>query len=144
MNKSGLVKFGYVVALWFAFNMLFIAQAIHYYGLHKARYVLCLLALEVVLVALTALIARSRKVGLPALIALSLALGFIPYEYGIPFLLDAFSHVMEGCSGAGCGLTAVVRLVKSFVPAAAYFLLLLPMLKLGRTKAGPGSLLDRS
>ncbi|NUO78359.1 MAG: hypothetical protein HOQ32_20410 [Lysobacter sp.] len=128
------MKLSYIVALWVAFNVLFMAQTIYYYGLHKVRYVFYLVALEVALMVLTALVIRSRRVGLPVLIALSLALGFIPYEYGIPFLLSALEGVIENCNGIECNASSIIRVMKAFALSAAYFLLLLPMLKLKQTK----------
>lgn len=131
-----IAKFGYVVALWVAFNTLFVAQTIYYYQLHKVRCLSYLLVLQLVLIALTVLVVRSRKVGLPVSIALSFALGLIPYEYGIPFLQTAFGGLIESCSGAGCDMTYVVHLAKSFALSTVYFLLLIPMVKL--KKAGQG------
>lgn len=136
MGVFGIAKFGYVVALWIAFNTLFAAQTIYYYQLHKVRCLSYLLVLELVLIALTVLVVRSRKVGLLVSIALSFALGLIPYEYGMPFLQAAIDGVIESCSGAECDMSYVVQLAKSFALSTVYFLLLVPMMKLKQAVPG--------
>lgn len=128
MNHWRIIKAGYAVMLWIAFNMLFSVQTMYGYGSrHELRYLLYLIAVEIVLVVVTIWIGKSRRVGLPTLILLSLLLGFIPYENGLPHLVSAIGNAQDGCSRFMCETTSIVRLMWSFTPSAAFFLMLLPL-----------------
>lgn len=134
MNQRRIVKVGYAVALWISFNIMFVVQTVHYYDFHEVRYFLYFMGVEIVLMVLTVWISRSRKIGFSVLIALSLLLGFIPYEYGVPFLLNTVSGVIDSCEEFVCEATSIFRLVKSFAFSVAFFLLLFPMIRKSDSK----------